>query len=132
MLFRSQIAANAKGVAELGRMIAHFGLDVVQAYMGHVQDNAAESVARAIAELDDGTFSYELDQGSTIRVAITIDRERRTARVDFTGTSPQRDDNFNAPRPVTRAAVLYCFRVLVDAAISVLVIVGLVLARLFG
>jgi 5-oxoprolinase (ATP-hydrolysing) len=89
----------------------------VQAYMGHVQDNAAESVARAIATLDDGTFSYELDQGSVVRVAITVDRERRRARVDFTGTSPQRDDNFNAPRPVTRAAVLYCFRVLVDAAI---------------
>ena len=114
---KAQIAANAKGVAELGRMIAHFGLDVVQAYMGHVQDNAAESVARAIAELNDGAFSYELDQGSVIRVAITVDPERRTARVDFTGTSPQRDDNFNAPRPVTRAAVLYCFRVLVDAAI---------------
>ena len=114
---KAQIAANEKGAAELRKMVAHFGLDVVQAYMGHVQDNAAESVARAIAELSDGTFSYELDQGSVVKVKITIDREKRTATVDFTGTSPQRDDNFNAPRPVTRAAVLYVFRVLVNAAI---------------
>ena len=114
---KAQMAANAKGAAELGRMVAHFGLDTVRAYMGHVQDNAAESVARAIATLADGRFDLEMDQGCHIRVAVTVDREARTATVDFTGTSPQRDDNFNAPSPVTRAAVLYVFRVLVNAAI---------------
>ena len=114
---KAQIAANAKGVAELGRMVAHFGLDVVRAYMGHVQDNAAESVARVIETLPGGTFDLEMDQGCHIRVAVTVDRQARTATVDFTGTSPQRDDNFNAPSPVTRAAVLYVFRVLVNAAI---------------
>jgi len=114
---KAQIAANAKGVAELIKMVAHFGLDVVQAYMGHVQDNAAESVARVVAGLSDAAFELEMDQGCFIRVKITIDRAARTATVDFTGTSPQRDDNFNAPSPVTRAAVLYVFRVLVNAAI---------------
>ena len=114
---KAQIAANAKGVAELNKMVAHFGLDVVQAYMGHVQDNAAESVARVVAELSDAAFELEMDQGCFIRVKVTIDRAARTATVDFTGTSPQRDDNFNAPSPVTRAAVLYVFRVLVNAAI---------------
>lgn len=111
---KAQIAANAKGVAELEKMIAQFGLDVVQAYMGHVQDNAAESVARVIARLHDASFDYEMDQGCRIRVNITVDRERREATVDFTGTSPQRADNFNAPEPVTRAAVLYVFRVMVE------------------
>lgn len=111
---KAQVAANAKGVAELKKMIASFGLDVVQAYMGHVQDNAAESVARALARLDDAEFAVEMDQGAEIRVKITIDRQARTAKVDFTGTSPQREDNFNAPEPVTRAAVLYCFRVMVE------------------
>jgi len=114
---KAQIAANAKGVAELNKMVAYFGLDVVQAYMGHVQDNAAESVARVVAGLSDAAFELEMDQGCFIRVKITIDRAARTATVDFTGTSPQRDDNFNAPSPVTRAAVLYVFRVLVNAAI---------------
>ena len=111
---KAQIAANAKGVAELNKMIAHFGLDVVQAYMGHVQDNAAESVARVLSRLKDGEFHYEMDQGCAIHVKITVDRNSRTATVDFTGTSPQRPDNFNAPAPVTRAAVLYVFRVMVD------------------
>lgn len=114
---KAQIAANEKGVAELRKMIAHFGEDVVQAYMGHVQDNAAESVRRVLDQLPDGEFSYELDQGSKIVVRITIDREKREATVDFTGTSEQRSDNFNAPEPVTRAAVLYVFRVLVDGDI---------------
>jgi 5-oxoprolinase (ATP-hydrolysing) len=114
---KAQIAANERGAAELRKMIAHFGLDVVNAYMGHVQDNAAESVARAIVGLSDGEFSYELDQGSVIRVRLSIDREAREATVDFTGTAAQRDDNFNAPTPVARAAVLYVFRVLVNAAI---------------
>jgi 5-oxoprolinase (ATP-hydrolysing) len=111
---KAQIAANAKGMAELRKMIAHFGLDVVEAYMGHVQDNAAESVRRVLESLKDSSFEYELDQGSFIRVKITVDKAAREATVDFTGTSAQRPDNFNAPAPVTRAAVLYVFRVMVD------------------
>ncbi|MCA0399854.1 MAG: hydantoinase B/oxoprolinase family protein [Proteobacteria bacterium] len=111
---KAQIAANAKGVAELEKMIAQFGLDTVSAYMGHVQDNAAESVARVIAKLHDSEFDLEMDQGCHIRVKITVDREKREAVVDFTGTSAQRDDNFNAPEPVTRAAVLYVFRIMVE------------------
>ena len=114
---KAQIAANAKGVAELKKMIASFGLDVVQAYMGHVQDNAAESVARLLAKLHDCEFTYPMDQGCAIKVRISIDRDKREATVDFTGTSEQRPDNFNAPAPVTRAAVLYVFRVMVDDAI---------------
>ncbi len=114
---KAQIAANAKGVAELSKMIASFGLDVVQAYMGHVQDNAAESVARLLTKLHDAEFTYPMDQGCAIKVKISIDREKREATVDFTGTSEQRPDNFNAPAPVTRAAVLYVFRVMVDDAI---------------
>ena len=114
---KAQIAANEKGVAELRKMIVHFGEDVVKAYMGHVQDNAAESVRRVLDQLPDGQFTYELDQGSKIEVKVTIDRVKREATVDFTGTSEQRPDNFNAPQPVTRAAVLYVFRVLVDGDI---------------
>ncbi|MGQ5719180.1 hydantoinase B/oxoprolinase family protein [Pseudochrobactrum asaccharolyticum] len=114
---KAQIAANEKGVAELRKMIVHFGEDVVKAYMGHVQDNAAESVRRVLDQLPDGQFTYELDQGSKIEVKVTIDRDKREATVDFTGTSEQRPDNFNAPQPVTRAAVLYVFRVLVDGDI---------------
>ena len=114
---KAQIAANEKGVAELRKMIVHFGEDVVKAYMGHVQDNAAESVRRVLDQLPDGQFTYELDQGSKIEVKVTIDRVKREATVDFTGTSEQRPDNFNAPQPVTRAAVLYVFRELVDGDI---------------
>jgi 5-oxoprolinase (ATP-hydrolysing) len=114
---KAQIAANEKGVAELKRMVAYFGLDVVQAYMNHVQDNAAESVRRVLDALSDSSFEYEMDQGCVIRVKITVDRERREATVDFTDTSPQREDNFNAPEPVTRAAVLYVFRVMVEGNI---------------
>jgi 5-oxoprolinase (ATP-hydrolysing) len=111
---KAQIAANAKGVAELRKVIGYFGLDVVNAYMGHVQDNAAESVRRVLGRLHDAAFDYEMDQGCVIRVRLTVDRDKREAIVDFTGTSGQRDDNFNAPAPVTRAAVLYVFRVMVD------------------
>ncbi|WP_457579976.1 hydantoinase B/oxoprolinase family protein [Ensifer canadensis] len=114
---KAQVAANEKGVAELKKMIAQFGEDVVEAYMGHVQDNAAESVRRVLDQLPDGEFSYEMDQGCKIVVKITVDRDKREATVDFTGTSEQRADNFNAPAPVTRAAVLYVFRVLVEADI---------------
>ena len=111
---KAQIAANEKGVHELRRMVAHFGLDTVVAYMGHVQDNAEESVRRVIDVLKDGRFAYEMDDGSVIKVAVSIDREKRSARVDFTGTSAQRPTNFNAPSAVCRAAVLYVFRTLVD------------------
>jgi 5-oxoprolinase (ATP-hydrolysing) len=114
---RAQIAANQKGVQELARMVEHFGLDVVRAYMGHVQDNAAESVRRVISALHDSEFAVATDQGATIRVKITVDREKREATVDFTGTSPQQKTNFNAPEPVTRAAVLYAFRVMVESDI---------------
>ena len=111
---KAQIAANEKGVQELRKMVAQFGLDVVEAYMQHVQDNAAESVRRVIDRLHDSSFSYEMDQGTFIKVKITVDKEKREATVDFTGTSPQQPTNFNAPEPVTRAAVLYVFRVMVD------------------
>jgi 5-oxoprolinase (ATP-hydrolysing) len=111
---QAQIAANEKGREELLKMVAHFGLEVVQAYMRHVQDNAAESVRRVIGALKDGAFALQLDNGATIRVAVTVDREARRAKVDFTGTSPQASNNFNAPSAVTTAAVLYVFRTLVD------------------
>ncbi|WP_029003523.1 hydantoinase B/oxoprolinase family protein [Azorhizobium doebereinerae] len=111
---KAQIAANEKGVRELNKMIATFGLDVVKAYMGHVQDNAAESVRRVLDRLSDSEFTYEMDQGTVIKVKISVDREKREATVDFTGTSPQQPTNFNAPEPVTRAAVLYVFRVMVE------------------
>ena len=114
---RAQIAANEKGVQEMRRMVEHFGLDVVTAYMGHVQDNAAESVRRVIEALHDSEFAVDTDQGATIRVKITVDRDRREATVDFTGTSAEQKTNFNAPEPVTRAAVLYCFRVMVEGDI---------------
>jgi 5-oxoprolinase (ATP-hydrolysing) len=111
---KAQIAANEKGAQELHKMVAQFGMATVQAYMGHVQDNAAESVRRVIDRLHDSSFTYEMDQGTQIRVTIRVDRAKREATVDFTGTSPQQYDNFNAPEPVTRAAVLYVFRVMVD------------------
>lgn len=111
---RAQIAANEKGIAELRRMTDEFGLDVVQAYMGHVQANAEESVRRIVAGLSDGSYTYETDGGAVIRVAVTVDRDSRSAVVDFTGTSPQQPGNFNAPRSVVMAAVLYVFRTLVD------------------
>ncbi len=110
---RAQIAANRKGVDEVGRMIENFGLDVVQAYMKHVQDNAEEAVRRVIDALDDGEYAYETDSGAVIRVRVRVDRENRSATVDFTGTSAQLDTNFNAPFSVVNAAVLYVFRTLV-------------------
>jgi 5-oxoprolinase (ATP-hydrolysing) len=111
---KAQIAANQKGAKELRKMVAQFSLPVVDAYMRHVQDNAAESVRRFIDALHDCAFAYEMDQGTWIKVKISVDRQRREATVDFTGTSPQQPSNFNAPEPVTRAAVLYVFRVMVD------------------
>ncbi|MBS3649167.1 hydantoinase B/oxoprolinase family protein [Pseudaminobacter sp. 19-2017] len=115
---KAQIAANEKGVAELRKMVDHFGLPVVEAYMVHVQDNAAESVRRVLDRLPDlAQYAYSTDTGQTIRVKITVDREKREATVDFTGTSPVMKNNFNAPEPVTRAAVLYAFRVMVEGSI---------------
>ncbi|MEO5322819.1 hydantoinase B/oxoprolinase family protein [Mesorhizobium sp. CC13] len=112
---KAQIAANEKGVAELRKMVAHFGLDVVEAYMGHVQDNAAESVRRVLDRLpDQSEYEYPTDTGQTIKVRISVDRAERKATVDFTGTSPVMKNNFNAPEPVARAAVLYAFRVMVE------------------
>ncbi|MFF3380895.1 hydantoinase B/oxoprolinase family protein [Streptomyces sp. NPDC002680] len=111
---RAQIAANQKGVDEVARMIDNFGLDVVQAYMKHVQDNAEESVRRVIDTLEEGEFAYETDSGAVIRVRVSVDRETRSATVDFTGTSAQLSSNFNAPFAVVNAAVLYVFRTLVD------------------
>ncbi|MDP9126335.1 MAG: hydantoinase B/oxoprolinase family protein, partial [Pseudomonadota bacterium] len=111
---KAQIAANEKGVQELRKMVAQYGLAVVQAYMGHVQDNAEESVRRVITRLKDGRFTLPLDNGARISVAIRVDAAQRRATIDFTGTSPQLVNNFNAPTAVCMAAVLYVFRTLVD------------------
>ena len=109
----AQVAANERGVQELGRVVAQWGWDTVRAYMGHVMDNAAESVRRVINRIGDGSFRYTMDDGSPLCVAVRVDRDTRTATVDFTGTGPQRPGNFNAPPAVTRAVVLYVFRCLV-------------------
>src|SRR5207248_1806425 len=114
---RAQIAANEKGVQELNRMVEEFSLDVVQAYMGHVQDNAEESVRRVIGVLKDGEFDLPMDNGAHLKVRIKIGADRRSATLDFTGTSAQLPNNFNAPSAVCMAAVLYVFRTLVDADI---------------
>jgi 5-oxoprolinase (ATP-hydrolysing) len=111
---KAQIAANECGVQQLQNICDRYGLDTISAYMGFVQDNAEESVRRAIQVLKDGDFSYPLDNGSVIRVAIAIDRQNRSAKIDFTGTSPQLSNNFNAPSAVCKAAVLYVFRTLLD------------------
>jgi 5-oxoprolinase (ATP-hydrolysing) len=111
---KAQIAACEKGVQELRKMVAHFGLDVVRAYMHHVQDNAEEQVRRVVDVLTDGRFAYEMDDGSVIRVKVSFDKAARTGVIDFTGTSPQRPTNFNAPSAVCMAAVLYVFRTLVE------------------
>jgi 5-oxoprolinase (ATP-hydrolysing) len=114
---KAQVAANEKGAAELAKMVRHYGLATVRAYMGHVQDNAAEAVSRVIVKLKNSRFEVETDQGSVIKVAIKIDKKGRKATVDFTGTSAQVTNAFNAPEPITRACVLYVFRTLVDEEI---------------
>ncbi|MEZ5870684.1 MAG: hydantoinase B/oxoprolinase family protein [Nitratireductor sp.] len=114
---RAQIAANEKGVNELRRMVEHFSLPVVQAYMGHVQDNAEESVRRVIDALSDCEYAFPTDNDQVIKVKISVDKAKREATVDFTGTSPVAKNNFNAPEPVTRAAVLYVFRLMVEGPI---------------
>ena len=111
---KAHIAGNEKGVQELRKMVAHFGLDVVHAYMKHVQDNAEECVRRVLGVLTDGSYEYEMDSGARICVDIEVDRENREAIIDFTGTSPQQNSNFNAPSSVCMAAVLYVFRLMVD------------------
>jgi 5-oxoprolinase (ATP-hydrolysing) len=111
---RAQVAANAKGAEEIHRMIADFGLETVRAYTQHVQDNAEEAVRSVIGSLKDGAFRLEMDSGCAIQVSIRVDRSRRCAVIDFTGTSQQLPDNFNAPASITVAAVLFVFRSLVD------------------
>lgn len=111
---KAQIAANEKGVQELRKMVEQFGLPVVQAYMGHVQNNAEEAVRRVITNLKDGTYELPLDNGAKIRVTIRVNAKNRSAIIDFTGTSSQLKNNFNAPKAVCMAAVLYVFRTMVD------------------
>ncbi len=113
----AQVAANETGVREVRKMITNFGLDVVQAYMRHVQDNAEECVRQVIDQLKPGSFTYPLDTGAQIKVAISVDPEKREATIDFTGTSEQGDDNYNAPLPVVYSSVLYVFRALVGTNI---------------
>lgn len=110
---KAQVAANEAGVHELNRVVADWGWENVSTYMQHVMDNAEESVRRVIARIGDGEFNYTMDDGSPLKVRVSVDRDKRSAIVDFTGTGPQRGDNFNAPPAVTRAAVLYVFRCLV-------------------
>ncbi len=114
---RAQLAANETGVQELRKMVAHFGLEVVHAYMQHVQDNAEESVRRVLDVLTDGTFTYPMDNGCQIQVSIRVDKAARRASIDFSGTSSQHRGNYNAPAAVCQAAVLYVFRTLVADAI---------------
>ena len=111
---RAQMASNVKGIEELQKIINHFGLDTVLAYMNHVQDNAEEAVRRAIAALHSGQYTYELDDGSAVQVKVSVDTSRREAIVDFSGTSAEVSTNFNAPSAVCRAAVMYVFRTLVN------------------
>ena len=112
---RAQVAANEKGVEELLAMVDHFGLDVVRAYMGHVRRNAAEAVRRVISALRDGSYTYELDSGERIQVAINVDHDARTAEIDFTGTSAQQArQRERTVVCLVMAAVLYVFRTLVD------------------
>jgi 5-oxoprolinase (ATP-hydrolysing) len=111
---QAQIAANERGVKELLKMTNHYGLETVQSYMQHVQDNAEEAVRRVIEVLQDGQFRYELDDGSQIQVAIAINSKDRSAQIDFTGTSPQQSTNLNAPLAICKAVVLYVFRTLLD------------------
>ncbi len=111
---KAQVAACARGAEALTGMVAEFGQNVVEAYMAHVQDNAEEAVRRVLATMKGGSFAYELDDGSVVKVAISVDQQARAARVDFTGTSDQVPTNFNAPASICRAAALYVFRTLVD------------------
>ena len=114
---KAQLAANIRGAHELLSLTGEFGTDVVSRYMTHVQDNAEDAIRKLLTKLRDGRFRVETDQGTVVDVAVTINRDTRTAIVDFTGTSPEQLTSFNAPAPVTRAAVLYVFRVLAGVPI---------------
>lgn len=115
--FKAQIAANNRGATELLNMVEQYGLATVEAYMGFVRDNAEAAVKQAIASLQNGEFTYPLDNGAKIQVKVSVERDRHLATIDFTGTSPQLASNFNAPVAVTQAAVLYVFRTLVNDTI---------------
>jgi len=110
---QAQLAANQQGIRQLEKAIERYGLRTVQRYLRFVRENAAVSVRRLLSSLKDGSFGYELDSGEYVKVTVTIDHENREATVDFTGTSLQSDNNFNAPSAVARAAVLYVFRSLI-------------------
>ncbi len=114
---KAQAAACHKGAEELRRAVATYGADTVSAYMRHVQDNAEEEIRRIIGALRDGEFAMAMDGGTQIRVKVSVDRNARSARIDFTGTSAEQPNNLNAPHSVTKAAVLYVFRCLVDSDI---------------
>ena len=114
---KAQVAANATGRRELLKVVNHYGLDVVEAYMGHVQDNAEECVRRVIDRLKNGQFTYPMDHGATIEVSVSVDTDARRATIDFTGTSAQHNGNYNAPLSICRAVVLYVFRTLVGSDI---------------
>lgn len=111
---KGQIAANEKGLRELGRITRHYSKETVTAYMDHVQNNAEEAVRRVINKLDDAEYYYPLDNGAHIRVKVTVDKKNRSAVLDFNGTSPELNNNFNAPLAICHAAVLYVFRCMVD------------------
>jgi 5-oxoprolinase (ATP-hydrolysing) len=112
--FKAQLASCEKGAQELAKIVNHYGLEVVQAYMSHVQDNAEESVRRVLDTLQDGKFCYKMDDGNQVCASIKIDKANRKAIIDFTGTSPQHPSNYNAPLAITKAAILYVFRCMVD------------------
>ena len=114
---KAQVAAGTRGANELRRVAGEYGREVIDAYMGHVMANAEEAVRRLISRLKDGQFIYRMDNGAEVSVRISVDRESRLAVVDFTGTSAQQPNNFNAPYSICRAATLYVFRTLVDDAI---------------
>jgi 5-oxoprolinase (ATP-hydrolysing) len=114
---KAQIAACARGAGEFRRVAGEYGLETVRAYMGHVLANAEEAVRQLIETLADGSARIEMDNGAVIQVAVTVDKTARSAVIDFTGTSAQLPDNFNAPHAICRAATLYVFRTLVDDAI---------------
>jgi 5-oxoprolinase (ATP-hydrolysing) len=116
---KAQIAANTRGIRSLNAMLDRHGQETVSAYMGHVQDNGELAMRELIDQLEDGSFEVQTDQGAIIRVAVTVNRRQRSAHIDFTGTSPQQANNFNAPEPVTRAAVLYVLRVMLNRAIPI-------------
>jgi 5-oxoprolinase (ATP-hydrolysing) len=114
---KAQIAANETGVAALSAVITRYSWDVTESYMGHVKANAETAIRAVIGKLADGAFDYQMDDGTRLKVKITIDRDRKSATIDFTGTGAAQNNNFNAPRAVTTAAVLYSFRCLVGTDI---------------